>query len=165
MVCCARFLLRHWSESKNRFSTMGLQNSSTVGIAHSKIREHKVIEHWTAQYKNTLRRICPKKSFELKWTRVFWLGGKTGHLHTHLGKFWWLKIRHSSPQDVFFSFPQQNTWPVVVSNEKVAKTLNLMRFFFWSIFDLPPKLLPTTTLSFSIFKFWSRVRRGALARS
>ena len=127
MVCCARFLLRHWSESKNRFSTMGLQNSSTVGIAHSKIREHKVIEHWTAQYKNTLRRICPKKSFELKWTRVFWLGGKTGHLHTHLGKFWWLKIRHSSPQDVFFSFPQQNTWPVVVSNEKVAKTLNLMK--------------------------------------
>ena len=65
---------------------MGLQNSSTVGIAHSKIREHKVIEHWTAQYKNTLRRICLKKSFSCNEPE-FSDWGKTGHLHTHLGKF------------------------------------------------------------------------------
>ena len=130
MVCCARFLLRHWSESKNRFSTMGLQNSSTVGIAHSKIREHKVIEHWTAQYKNTLRRICPKNLWVVM-NQSFLIGGKQDtYISTHLGKFWLLKIRHSSPEDVFFSFPQQNTWPVVVCNEKVAKTLKIMKDSF-----------------------------------
>ena len=54
---------------------MGLQNSSTVGIAHSKIREHKVIEHWTAQYKNTLRRICPKNLWVVM-NQSFLIGGK-----------------------------------------------------------------------------------------